>query len=174
MTALAIPALERHRVRVFSAALSPEEMRRDKALLAPSLLGDPDLDPAYTELFDVADLSDIGLAGYLSEGLGVPDTALANDRARLETLTGPVLILLSNALHGRAVQLTPDPRLTLIGTYVEDRPPVHFQPLPTSVAEGVLNPTPPPPAPQRPMGAFVLLALALLLVAGVALWLGLG
>lgn len=172
MTPIPVPALERDRIRVFSAALRPDELQRDKALLVPALLGDPDLDPAFVELFDVADLSDIGLAGYLNEGLGVPDTALAMDRNRLMTLTGPVLILLSKALHGREARLTPDPRLTLIGTYTEDRPPVHFEPLPTSAAKGVLNPAAPPlPAPRRPMGAFVLLGLALLLVALVAVWL---
>ena len=172
MTPIPVPALERDRVRVFSAALPPEDLQRDKALLVPVLLGDPDLDPAYVELFDVADLSDIGLAGYLNEGLGVPDAALARDRNRLMTLTGPVLILLSKALHGREVRLTPDPRLTLIGTYTEDRPPVHFEPLPTAAAKGVLNPASSPlPAPRRPMGAFVLLGLALLLVALVAVWL---
>lgn len=175
MTTLAIPAHDRLGVRVFSAALTSEEMQRGKAGLVPALLGDPDLDPAYVELFDVADLSDIGLAGYLTEGLGVPDAALATDRARLEAVTGPVLVLLSKALHGREVTLTPDPRLSLIGTYREDRPPVHFEPLPTAAAEGVLSPPPQPAlAPQRPTAAFILLGLAMVLVALVALWLALG
>jgi hypothetical protein len=175
MTRLFIPAHDRLGVRVFTAALTPEEMQRDKASLAPKLLGDPDLDPAYVELFDVADLSDIGLAGYLTEGLGVPDAALEADRSLLQGLKGPVLVLLSKALHGRAVTLTPDPRLSLIGTYIEDRPPVHFAPLPSAAAEGVLTPTAVPgPPPQRPTLAFVLLGAALVLVAGVALWLALG
>lgn len=175
MTSFLIPAHDRLGVRVFSAALSPEEMQRDRASLVLKLLGDPDLDPAFVELFDVADLSDIGLAGYLSEGLGVPDAALEANRANLQSLTGPVVVLLSKALHGRAVTLSPDPRLTLIGTYAEDRPPVHFTPLPTAAAEGVLSPPPlPGPPPQRPTLAFVLLAAALVLMAGVALWLALG
>jgi hypothetical protein len=175
MTSLSIPAHDRLGVRVFTAALTLEEMQRDKAALVLKLLGDPDLDPAYVELFDVADLSDIGLAGYLTEGLGVPDAALEADRARLQGLKGPVLVLLSRALHGRAVTLTPDPRLTLIGTYTEDRPPVHFAPLPSAAAEGVLTPPAlPSPPPQRPTLAFLLLGTALVLVAGVALWLALG
>lgn len=174
MTPLTIPALDQLGVRVFQASLSPEEMERDKASLAPALLGDPDLDPAYVELFDVADLSDIGLAGYLTEGLGVPDTSLAADRARLQAVKGPVLILLSKALHGREVTLTLDPRLQLIGTYREDRPPVHFEPLPTAATQGVL--TPPLQSaspPQRPSLAMVLMGVALALVAVVALWLAL-
>ena len=175
MTALIIPAGDRDGVRVFTAQLTPGELQRDKASLAAKLLGDPDLDPAFIELFDVADLSGLGLPGYLTEGLGVPDVALATDRARLEALQDPVLILLSKALHGRAVVLTPDPRLTLVGTYAEARPPVHFEPLPTAAAEGTLTPVlPPDRIPQRPTSAFLLLGAALALIAMVALWLALG
>jgi hypothetical protein len=174
MTNLSIPAHDRLGIRVFSADLTPEEMQCDKARLVPTLLGDPDIDPAHVELFDVADLSDIGLAGFLTEGLGVPDDALAGDRSRLLGLKGPVLVLLSKALHGREVTLSIDPRLTLIGSYREDRPPIHFEPLPTSATEGVLtSPRLPALPPQRPTMAFVLLGLSLALVALVTLWLAL-
>lgn len=175
MTDLAIPAHDRLGVRVFAAALTADQMQREKASLVLALLGDADLDPDYVELFDVADLSDIGLAGFLTEGLGVPDAALQADWSMLQGLKGPVLVLLSKALHDRAATLRLDPRLTLVGTYSEDRPPVHFAPLPTAAAEGVL--TPPilsSPPPSRPTLAFVLLGMALVLVAGVALWLALG
>ena len=174
MTQLTIPAHDRTGVRVFSAALTTEEMQRDKATLVAQLLGDAKLDPAFVELFDVADLTDLGLAGYLAEGLGVPDAALAADRPRLDALRGPVLILLSKALHGRGADLTLDPRLTLVGTYAEDRSPVHFEPLPTTAAQGILNPVLPPDAtPQRPGSALLLLGAALALVALGALWLAL-
>lgn len=175
MTTLVIPAHDRLGVRVFQAALTPDEMRRDKGRLVQALLGDPDIDPAHVELFEVADLSDLGLAGYLTEGLGIADAALVADRPRLDALKGPVLILLSQALHGREVTLTPDPRLTLIGTYREDRPPVHFEPLPTTAATGTLTPAlPPDRTPQRPGSAFLLLGLALVLGTAVALWLAIG
>lgn len=174
MIQLTIPAHDRNGIRVFSAALTPEEMLRDKATLVAQLLGDANLDPAFIELFDVADLSDLGLAGYLADGLGVPDAALAADRPRLDALRGPVLILLSKALHGGAATLALDPRLTLVGTYAEDRPPVHFEPLPTTAAQGTLTPVLPPDAtPQRPGSALLLLGAALVLVALIALWLAL-
>jgi hypothetical protein len=52
---------------------------------------------------------------------------------------------------------------------------VHFEPLPTGAAQGSLTPRlPPDPTPQRPTSAFLLLGIALVLVAGVALWLALG
>lgn len=175
MTRLAIPAHDRTGVRVFSARLTPDELQRDKARLSAELLGDSDLDPAFVEIFDVADLSGVGLAGYLTDGLGVPEAALIADRARLDALTGPVLILLSKALHGRAGTLTPDPRLTLVGTYVELRPPVHFEPLPSAAAQGTLTPDlPTDRTPQRPGAAFLLLGAALVLVALVALGLARG
>ncbi len=175
MTRIDIPAHDRDGVRVFTARLTPDDLQRDKARLAVDLLGDPDIDPAFVEIFDLADLAGVGLAGYLTDGLGVPEAALATDRARLDGLQGPVLILLPKALHGRASTLTPDPRLTLQGSYVEDRPPVHFEPLPSAAARGVLTPDlPPDRRPQRPASALLLLAAALGLVALVALWLALG
>lgn len=175
MTRLAISAHDRDGVRVFTAHLSPDELQRDKARLVAELLGDPDLDPAFVEIFDLADLAGVGLAGYLTDGLGVPEATLTADRARLEALTGPVLILLSKALHGRASTLTPDPRLTLVGTYAEVRPPVHFEPLPTAAAQGTLTPDLPiDRTPQRPSAALLLFGAALVLVAVVALWLALG
>lgn len=172
---LTIPAHDRDGVRVFTAKLSPDDLHRDKARLAAELLGDPDLDPAFIEIFDLADLSGVGLSGYLSDGLGVPEAALSADRLRLDALKGPVLILLSKALHGREVTLNPDPRLTLVATYAEERPPVHFEPLPTVTAQGALTPDLPlDRTPQRPTSAFLLLGIALVLVAAVALWLAWG
>lgn len=169
-----IPAHDRDGVRVFTAKLTPDDLHRDKARLTAELLGDPDLDPTFVELFDLSDLSGVGLSAYLTEGLGVPATAIP-DPARVDALNGPVLILLSRALHGREVTLTPDPRLTLIGTYAEERPPVHFEPLPTAAAQGSLAPDlTPDPTPQRPFPAFLLLGIALVLTAATALWLAFG
>ena len=175
MTSLSIPARDRHGIRIFSARLTPQDLHRDKARLAAELLGDPDLDPAFIEIFDLADLSGVGLPRYLIEGLGVPEAALSADRARLESLTGPVLILLSKALHGREVALTLDPRLSPVATFSEDRPPVHFESLPSAATRGTLTPDlPPDRTPQRPASAFLLLGVALALVAGVTLWLAFG
>lgn len=172
---LTIPAHDRTGLRVFTAKLSPDDLQRDKSRLAVELLGDPHLDPAFVEIFDVADLTGVGLSGYLTEGQGVPETSVAMDRTGLDALEGPVLILLSKAFHGREVTLTPDPRLTLVGTYAEERPPVHFEPLPSGSAQGALAPDlPPDRTPQRPGPAFLFLGLALVLVAVTALWLALG
>lgn len=172
---LPIPAHDRDGVRVFAARLSVDDLQRDKTRLAFDLLGDTDLDPAFIEIFDLADLTGVGLSGYLAEGLGVPEAALQPDRARLDAIKGPVLILLSKALHGRKVVLTLDPRLTLVATFAEERAPVHFEPLPNAATQGTLTPElSPGRTPQRPGSAFLLLGLALVVTAAIALWLALG
>jgi hypothetical protein len=172
---LPIPALDHDGVRVFAARLSVDDLQHDKARLAFDLLGDTDLDPAFIEIFDLADLTGVGLSGYLAEGLGVPEAALEPDRARLDAIKGPVLILLSKALHGRAGFLTLDPRLTLVATYAEERAPVHFEPLPNAATRGTLTPERPPDrTPQGPGSAFLFLGIALVLTAATALWLAFG
>ncbi len=171
---LTIPAHDRDGIRVFTARLTPDDLQRDKAHLAAELLGDPDLDPAFIEIFELSDLGDVGLSGYLTDGLGVTETAIP-DPARLDALKAPVLILLSKALHGREVTLTLDPRLTPVGTYAEEHPPVHFESLPSVGAQGQLAPDMlTDRTPQRPFPAFLLLGIALVLVAATALWLAFG
>lgn len=172
MTPLTIPAHDRQGVHVFTAALTPVEMQGDTAALAAGLLGLADLDPAFVELFDSADLSSLGLSGYLAEGLGVPEAQIAPHKARLDGLTGPVLILRSSALQGRGATLTPDPRLTLIASFTEDRPPVHFEPLPSAAASGTLAPDLPAGPPPRLPRVFLLLGAALILTGAVGLYLG--
>ena len=56
----------------------------------------------------------------------------------------------------------------------KNAPPVHFEPLPTIAAQGHLTPDPPPDrTPQRPILAFFILGIALVLTAATALWLAL-
>lgn len=62
------------------------------ALIA-ELLGRGDARLSHVDLIAIADLDDIGLAGFLRDGPGVPEAALAPHRARLGALTGFVLIL---------------------------------------------------------------------------------
>lgn len=172
MTPLTIAPHDRQGVHVFTAELAPAEMQGDTAALASGLLGLSNLDPAFVELFDTADLSSLGLSGYLAKGLGVPDAQIAPQRARLDALQGPILILLSSALHGRGATLTPDPRLTLIASFTEDRPPVHFEPLPSAAATGTLSANLPAGPPARLPRVFLLLGAALVLTGAVGLYLG--
>lgn len=117
-----------------------------------ALLGVDLVDRDFVEIFDLADLRGLGLTGYLATGNAIPLDQLAPDRARLDALQGHVLILFAQAFAQRPVTLHPDPRLTLIGSYAEDVPPLQFDPLPDAAAIGTLTPPAWPTATQHANG----------------------
>ncbi|MEL6884508.1 MAG: hypothetical protein AAFP87_08365 [Pseudomonadota bacterium] len=122
---ITIPAAERGIVRVFALSMTAQqaERLRDGQTEAGSgqaaMLGVDALDTEYTEIFPVADLDDLGLAGYLVEGNGVEAQDVAPDRTKLKQLSGWVMIVYSSAFGGQSATLTPAPEITLVGTYRE-------------------------------------------------------
>jgi hypothetical protein len=129
-------------------------------------LGAKYLDSDFIELFDVADLSDLGLANYMIEGLGIPREDVEPDRARLEALSGHILIVLSSAFGEFAQTLSPRAPLRWIGTWSEDRPPVHYKPLPNPEPAPHLTPRgePKPEMTPHTRVLFAILALPILLL----------
>lgn len=115
-----IPAGERGVVRLFALDMRPEQAMflKEPGALA-QVLGIEDIDLEQVEIFPVSDLEDIGLAGYLREGLGVPSEQIEADRDRLDALEGHVLLIRSRAFDGRETRLTPASQITLIGSYGE-------------------------------------------------------
>lgn len=99
-------------------------------------LGVDHLDETHVEVFDVAQLGDIGLTGYMEEGLGIPAAQIAEHRTLLENEGGKVLILLAGAFGGQAAQLAPSDKLTFLGLFTEERTPITFDPLPSEGAKG--------------------------------------
>ncbi|SFB00065.1 hypothetical protein SAMN05421688_2245 [Poseidonocella pacifica] len=134
-----VKAQERGLVRLFSVDL-PEgdveafgRMDRGEGPLTDALGAGP-IDEKYVEIFPVESLDDVGLSGYLVDGLGVPAEQLAGEKARLDGLQGHVLVLLSGAFGGREVTFAPRAPLRWIGTYAEAGTPVHFESLPAGGA----------------------------------------
>ena len=115
-----IPATERGVVRLFALDMRPEQavFLKEPGALA-QVLGIEALDMEQVEIFPVSDLEDIGLAGYLSEGLDVPRDQIDADSAMLAAVEGHVLLIRSRAFDGQEVRLTPADQITLIGTYGE-------------------------------------------------------
>ncbi|MRU15336.1 hypothetical protein FDP25_07840 [Roseovarius sp. A21] len=107
-------------------------------------LGVTYLDSDFIELFDVADLEGVGLPQYMIDGLGVSEADVEEDRARLEAISGKILVVVSSAFGGFAGTLTPKSPLRWIGTYTEDRAPVSFKPLPSEGAKGATGDKAPP------------------------------
>ncbi|MCK0169136.1 hypothetical protein MWU52_16395 [Jannaschia sp. S6380] len=78
-------------------------------------LGAP-IDPTYAEVFAVRDVAPMGLRAYLAQAHDIPAPVLETDAARLDALSGDVLVLAPRAVEG-VETLDPRPELTLIGSY---------------------------------------------------------
>ena len=149
---LTVVPLERGCIRIFELDLSIENIQQlqhpksgspSTGAAVAHMLGLDWLNADYIEMFDVADLDELGLAGYLTQGNGVALSAIEADRVRLEDVKGWVLILYSSAFDGKPAQLSPNRHFSLVGMWQEARDQVSFEPLPSEAAKGIIAPAPP-------------------------------
>lgn len=167
-------------IRVFTVDIEPVEMRRlldPKPDMMPTgaalggLLGLDWIDPDHADLFDVADLDDLGLLGFLEQGAGISEDELTAHSAQLEALTGVVLIVYAKGFLGKAVELHPQPRVTPIVCLKEAKSAIEFQPLQSKSAEGDIAPVSAPQSNPHLTLIIAILALPiLLLIVGAVLW----
>ena len=154
MTKMQVKPTERGLIRLFSVDLPPEKIKAFNTRTFDDdgdqtswplydALGPNYLDEDFIEYFDVADLEGIGLTGYMTQGLGIADSEIAQDAARLSTLKGHVLIVFSAAFDGIGQTLNPRAPLRWIGTYTEEASKVSFPTLHSDAAKGTLAPPPP-------------------------------
>lgn len=117
---LNIPANERGVVRVFALSCPPEQARflQEPGALAQALAL-TELDLEHVDIIQITDLEDLGLAGYLREGLGIPESELAPLLADLNRLKGWALILRSAAFGGHATSATLPDWITSVATLEE-------------------------------------------------------
>lgn len=117
---LTVPASEHGVVRVFSLEIEAGGARAfDAPGAVAAALGVDSVDTDYVEVFPVTDLAGVGLAAYLTDGCGVPEEVIDPDRARLDALTGHLMVVLSKAFGGRAMRIAPAAQLKLVGVYSE-------------------------------------------------------
>ncbi|UWQ19152.1 hypothetical protein [Jannaschia sp. M317] len=74
------------------------------------------IDATYAEVFSVEDIAPMRLRDYLSQAHDIPSDTLAADAARLDALSGDVVVLAPRAIEG-LTRLSPQPELTHIGSY---------------------------------------------------------
>ncbi|UOA30931.1 hypothetical protein DSM110093_00691 [Sulfitobacter sp. DSM 110093] len=164
---------EAGKVRVFALSLSDAEARamRDDETAQAAALGIERIDGAYTEVFRVADLDQLGLPGYLRDGNGVNPNQIEKDRSRLGALDGWVLIVYSRAFAGQSLQLSPIPALTHIGTYTEGGPDTPVQAMEAEAAQpytGIPRVSPPKPAKGSGGKTMVIVGVAVLVL--IVIW----
>lgn len=177
---LHIAAGERGTIRIFSVemdASARHKILHPKPDTAPTgaalgaLLGIDWIDPDHAELFDVSDLDDLGLMGFLSQGAGVSEKDLDPHRALLDGLKGTLLIVFARGFENSTEDLRPAANVTPILYLSEATTPVHFEPLESQASEGTLSAS--APASQSPHLTVLVAILALpilALILGAVLW----
>lgn len=134
-------------------------------------LGATLLDEDFIEVFHIDDLEEMGLAGYLTEGAGIPAAQVAAHHTTLAALKGHVLLVMSAAFDGFANELVVKPPLRHVATLNEDTVPASFEPLPDASAQGALSGGKPAKSDARIGGMVAMYALLFLfLLVGLMIW----
>lgn len=132
-------------------------------------LGVETLDDTHVEGAVVEDLAGIGLTGFLTEAIGVDEAAIAPDRARVDALSGSIVVIRGAAFDGDQV-LTPKAPLAHVASWRMTPAPSSFEPLTSEAATGSVPPAPqpaPPPAPrQNRLTLWLIIGIVALIVLG--------
>jgi hypothetical protein len=181
---LAIPAASVRTVWVFTAALPEADLAAfrgaddaagpDRTTPLEQAVGAGRLAPSHVELFMAETLAGYGLADYLVEAIGMDPASVDPDRARLDALTGPVLLVLSGALADGIDRLAPRAPLTLVGRYTETADFTLRPPLRSDAARGPIGDAPVKrPSDAAMSGRVATVALLVLFaVVGLMIWVG--
>lgn len=144
-TPMNVPAFESGVIRLFAIDLPSDQIDAFKASQhinddrtqwpLKDALGAKFLDDDFIEVFPVADLEGLGLAGYLSTGNDVPIDQVNQISHHLERVKGHVLLVFSSAFGGLEQSLDPRSPLRHIATFFTEGTPVTFEPLPDDSAQ---------------------------------------
>jgi len=176
-----VPAHEAKVVRLFAIDLTADEIIafRDPVYDADGnadwalkkALGATLLDEDFIEVFHIDDLGELGLAGYLTDGVGIPADQVAAHYATLSALKGFMLLITSAAFDGFANTLEVKPPLRHVATLNEDSAPVKFETLPDGGAKGALTDGKPPKSDARIGGMIAMYVLVFLFaLVGLMIW----
>ncbi|MEM7644437.1 MAG: hypothetical protein AAF366_18210 [Pseudomonadota bacterium] len=124
-----------------------------------------EIDATYAEVFAVADIAPMTLRDYLGQAHDIPGEALVADAAKLDALSGDVVVLAPGAVAG-VETLAPRPELTAIGAYAPAQANMQAD-LPkadlTPAAGPEASPPSAPPGARRTLVWVIVIALAITL-----------
>ena len=179
MTRVDVNGSDTGTVRVLHLDLPPEAVERFTQMAGTGewplkyALGAKRLREAFVDVVSIRDLGEMPLSRYLSDAYDVQARALGDDRARLDALTGHVLVLPSQAFDATSQTLTISPPLKLIGSYAEARPAAKGPKVTSKSARGQGSDGAPGPTSRGNSGLLKLILAAIALVLALVLWLAL-
>ena len=128
------------------------------------------LDSAHVDLIDIADLGEIGLTGYLRDGMGIAQGEIDAARAQLTGLRGCVAIVRSAAFCGAEVTLNARAPLRWVATFGEVPMDLTATPLTSAAATGRVHArAPAAPVSHTKTLLWVLAALAFFVIATISM-----
>ena len=132
-------------VHLFRLDLPPEAVERFTAMAGTGEwplkygLGATKLRPGFVETVDLRDLGPMPLSQYLSEAHDLPTKALGADRARIDALTGHVVILPPQAFDSTSQTLNVNTPLSHVGSWSAAPAKARSASLRSTSAEGSLS-----------------------------------
>ncbi len=145
MTQMEIKSSESGITRVFHINLPPEAIERFTTQAGTGewplqyALGATKLRNSFVEVVNLRDLGDMPLSTYLRQGYGLTGDDLKLSARELDSLTGHVLVLPSQAFDNTAQVLTIGMPLRWVGTFEEPGRSKAKLPLSAESAKGVLE-----------------------------------
>lgn len=124
------------------------------------------IDATYCEVFSVDDISPMTLREYLAQAHDIKAEVLAPDAARLDALSGDVVVLAPLAVEG-VTTLSPRPELTHIGSYAPAEVDNTPRDLPPGIKQTQLTELPEATSPPVPRKIIAWIAVAALLAAAI-------
>ncbi|MEP5761945.1 MAG: hypothetical protein ABJ327_22055 [Litoreibacter sp.] len=115
-----VTATEIEVIRLYEVALPAIEAQGFSAADVSAALSVIDLDSEYIDIFELDTLDELGLRGYMIDGLGIPESALVPYQERISAISGYVVVVLSRAFNGHESTLKNGHPLRLIGAFRED------------------------------------------------------
>lgn len=179
---MTVPASEHGVIRLFAIDLEPAEVLAfqdpvyddadDVVWPLKTALGAKLLDQDFVEVFDVADLGELGLSGYLTQGVGIAQTEVDAHHLALAAAKGHLLLVTSAAFGGFESALTIQAPLRHIATLNEEREPVKFETLPDGGAKGAITIDAKPPKSDARIGGMIATyaLIAMFALVGLMIW----
>ena len=135
-------------------------------------LGVP-VDPAHATLIHTRDIAEYGIVNYLTEANDLDPAQVEADRAKLESLNGPLLLVYANALPETG-SFAPRAPLVFIGHYTGARAAHDPTPIKSRAAEGdMLGPQKKAPSDAAMSGRIAMIALIVMaLLVGAMVFIG--